>query len=78
MHQDMGQLQMYVNYYDREIKLERESPTIGVLLCSDKNDSVVKYSLPQDNKTILASKYEFYLPTEEELKKLLEERDFDD
>jgi len=76
-HHDMGQLQMYVNYYDREIKLERESPTIGVLLCSDKNDSVVKYSLPQDNETILASKYEFYLPTEEELKKLLEEKNYD-
>ncbi len=77
-HQDMGQLQMYVNYYDREIKLEHESPTIGVLLCADKNDSVVKYSLPKDNETILASKYELYLPSEEEFKKLLEERSFDD
>jgi hypothetical protein len=64
---------MYVNYYDREIKLERESPTIGVLLCADKNDAVVKYSLPQENETILASKYELYLPSEEEFKQLLEE-----
>jgi len=73
-HQDMGQLQMYVNYYDREIKLERESPTIGVLLCSDKNDAVVKYSLPKDNETILASKYELYLPTEDDFKRLLKEK----
>ena len=73
-HQDMGQLQMYVNYYDREVKLDRESPTIGVLLCADKNDAVVKYSLPKDNETILASKYQLYLPTEDEFRKLLEER----
>jgi predicted nuclease of restriction endonuclease-like (RecB) superfamily len=77
-HQDMGQLQMYVNYYDREIKLERESPTIGVLLCADKNSAVVKYSLPKENETILASQYQLYLPTEEELKKLLEEKGLDD
>jgi predicted nuclease of restriction endonuclease-like (RecB) superfamily len=77
-HQDMGQLQMYVNYYDREIKLERESPTIGVLLCADKNSAVVKYSLPKENETILASQYQLYLPTEEELKKLLEDRGLDD
>ena len=73
-HQDMGQLQMYVNYYDREVKLDRESPTIGVLLCADKNDAVVKYSLPKDNESILASKYQLYMPTEEEFRKLLEER----
>jgi hypothetical protein len=74
----MGQLQMYVNYYDREIKLERESPTIGVLLCADKNSAVVKYSLPKENETILASQYQLYLPTEEELKNLLEEKGLDD
>ena len=74
-HQDMGQLQMYVNYYDREVKIDRENPTIGVLLCADKNNAVVKYSLPKDNETILASKYQLYLPREEELKKLLEEGD---
>ena len=66
-HQDVGQLQMYVNFYDRVEKLERENPTIGVLLCADKNDTVVKYSLPKDNKTILASRYQLYLPSEQEL-----------
>lgn len=66
-HQDVGQLQMYVNYYDRVEKLPDENPTIGVLLCADKNDTVVKYTLPKDNKTILASKYQLYLPSEEEL-----------
>ena len=58
---------MYVNYYDRVEKKSFENPTIGVLLCADKNDTVVKYTLPQDNKTILASKYQLYLPTEKEL-----------
>jgi len=72
-HQDMGQLQMYVNFYDRVEKLERENPTIGVLLCADKNDAVVKYTLPKDNETILASQYQLYLPSEQEFKKLLKE-----
>lgn len=58
---------MYVNYYDRCVKLEDENPTIGILLCSDKNDTAVKMSLPEDNKTILASKYELYLPSKEQL-----------
>ncbi len=66
-HQDVGQLQMYVNYYDRVEKESFENPTIGVLLCADKNDTVVKYTLPENNKTILASKYQLYLPTEKEL-----------
>jgi len=66
-HQDMGQLQMYVNYYDRTQKLKYENNTIGILLCADKNDAVVKYSLPKKNETILASKYQLYLPTEEAL-----------
>ncbi len=66
-HQDIGQLQMYVNYYDRVEKEDFENPTIGVLLCADKNDTVVKYTLPEKNKTILASKYQLYLPTEKEL-----------
>lgn len=66
-HQDLGQLQMYVNYYDRCVKLEDENPTIGILLCSDKNDTAVRMSLPEDNKTILASKYELYLPSKERL-----------
>jgi len=66
-HQDLGQLQMYVNYYDREEKLPREKPTIGILLCADKNNAVVKYALPEDNKTILASQYKLYLPSEKQL-----------
>ena len=66
-HQDMGQLQMYVNYYDRVEKAEFEKPTIGILLCADKNNTVVKYSLPENNQTIMASKYELYLPTEKQL-----------
>lgn len=66
-HQDVGQLQMYVNYYDRIEKEAFENPTIGILLCADKNDTVVKFTLPEDNKTILASKYQLYLPTEKEL-----------
>jgi predicted nuclease of restriction endonuclease-like (RecB) superfamily len=66
-HQHLGQLQMYVNYFDRIEKLPHENPTIGILLCADKNDSVVKFTLPSDNKTILASQYQLYLPTEKQL-----------
>jgi predicted nuclease of restriction endonuclease-like (RecB) superfamily len=78
-HQDLGQLQMYVNYYNREVKLPTEKPTIGILLCADKNNALVRYALPEENKTILASKYELYLPSEHtllaELKKELEKND---
>lgn len=66
-HQDLGQLQMYVNYYDRIEKTVDENPTIGILLCTDKNDTAVRMALPEDNKTILASKYKLYLPTQEKL-----------
>lgn len=66
-HQDIGQLQMYVNYFDRVEKLKNENPTIGILLCAEKNNAVVQFSLPEDNKHIIASKYELYLPTEEQL-----------
>lgn len=66
-HQDLGQLQMYVNYYDRCVKTEDENPTIGILLCTDKNDTAVKLALPESNQTILASKYQLYLPTTEQL-----------
>ncbi|MFH7018685.1 YhcG family protein [Flavobacterium sp. FlaQc-47] len=69
-HQDIGQLQMYVNYYDRIEKNENENPTIGILLCANKNDGVVKFTLPESNKNIIASQYHLYLPTE---KQLLEE-----
>jgi predicted nuclease of restriction endonuclease-like (RecB) superfamily len=66
-HQDIGQLQMYVNYHDRFEKKEYENPTIGILLCADKNDAVVKITLPENNQTIVASKYQLYLPSEEQL-----------
>lgn len=70
-HEDIGQLQMYVNYYDRNEKAPDENPTIGILLCADKNDLLVKYTLPENNNTILASKYQLYLPTEKQLAKQL-------
>jgi predicted nuclease of restriction endonuclease-like (RecB) superfamily len=66
-HQDLGQLQMYVNYYDRVEKLPDENPTIGILLCASKNDTVVKFALPTENKTLLASEYQLYLPSEQDL-----------
>lgn len=66
-HQDIGQLQMYVNYYDRFEKKEFENATIGILLCTDKNEAVVKITLPENNQTIIASRYQLYLPTEEQL-----------
>ena len=71
-HQDLGQLQMYVNYYDRVEKTPDENPTIGILLCASKNDTVVKMSLPEDNTSILASQYQLYLPTQEQLTKEIE------
>ncbi len=72
-HQDLGQLQMYVNYFDQEIKDEHDNKTIGILLCNDKNEKVVQYTLPEDNEQIFASKYKLYLPSKEELKLELEE-----
>jgi len=66
-HQDIGQLQMYVNYYDRFEKKDFENPTIGILLCAEKNNAVVRISLPENNKTIIASEYKLYLPTEQQL-----------
>ena len=71
-HQDVGQLQMYVNYFDRIEKLPHENPSIGILLCADKNDTMVKFSLPENEKNILASKYKLYLPTEEQLLSAIE------
>ena len=66
-HQDLGQLQMYVNYYDRTEKLPEENPTIGILLCTAKNDTVVRMTLPEVSKNILASEYRLYLPSTEQL-----------
>ena len=66
-HQDIGQLQMYVNYYDRIEKLSHENPTIGILLCASKNDAVVRFTLPEGQRQIFASQYKLYLPTEQQL-----------
>lgn len=70
-HQDIGQMQMYVNYYTRELMNEGDNPPIGIILCADKSDSVVKYTLPEENNQIYASKYKLYMPTEEEFKREL-------
>lgn len=75
-HQDLGQMQMYVNYYTREMMNEGDNPPIGVVLCADKSDAVVKYTLPEDNNQIYASKYKLYMPTEEEFKKELKLDDY--
>ena len=74
-HQDIGQMQMYVNYYDRKVKLKDENPTIGIVLCKDKNNAVVEMTIPENNTQIFASKYQTVLPSKEELKRLLEEQD---
>jgi len=71
-HQDIGQMQMYVNYYDREVKSEDENKTIGIVLCQKKKKAVIEYTLPKDNKQIFASKYMTILPKKEELKRLIE------
>lgn len=74
-HQDIGQMQMYVNYYDRKVKLEEENPTIGIIVCKDKKDAVVEMTLPKDNNQIFASKYQTVLPSKEELRQLMSEKD---
>ena len=72
-HQDLGQIQMYVNYYDRFVKTGDENLTIGIVLCKDKNDTLVKITLPKKNNQIFASKYKLYLPSKKEFKKQLQE-----
>ena len=66
-HADLGQIQLYVNYFDQEIKTENDNPTIGLVLCTEKSDAMVKYTLGEKVKQIFASKYQFHLPTEAEL-----------
>lgn len=66
-HQDLGQMQMYVNYYQRELTAKDENPPLGIVLCADKNEAVVRYTLPEGNTRIFASRYKLYLPTEKEL-----------
>ncbi|MBP7611622.1 MAG: DUF1016 family protein [Paludibacter sp.] len=70
-HQDLGQMQMYVNYYDRFEKSENENPTIGIILCKDKNKSLVEITLPKNNNQIFTSKYQTVLPSKEDFQKLL-------
>ena len=72
-YQEIGQIQMYVNYYDREIKQDDENPTVGILLSTDRNETVVKYTLPENNQTIFSSLYQLHMPTEEELITAVEE-----
>lgn len=71
-HQDLGQIQMYVNYYDREMRLEGENKTIGIVLCQNKSDLLVEYTLPEDNEQIFASKYKTILPSKEDFKRVIE------
>lgn len=70
-HQDIGQMQMYVHHYDRNVRLPDENPTVGIILCKDKNDAIVEMTLPEDNKQIFASRYLTVLPSKETLKRLL-------
>ncbi len=72
-HRDLGQMQMYVNYYDRKIKNEDENKTIGIILCKDKSETIVEMTLPEENTQIFASKYQLILPSKEELKKIMED-----
>ena len=76
-HQDIGQMQMYVNYYDRKIKMEEENPTVGIIICKDKKDAIVEMTLPEDNKQIFASRYQTVLPSKEELKHLLDDKNLE-
>jgi len=77
-HQDIGQMQMYVNYYTRKLMNEGDNPPIGILLCADKSDTLVQYTLPEDNRQIYAAKYMPYMPTVEELKRELNLNDFEE
>jgi hypothetical protein len=70
-HGDLGQMQMYVHFYDREVKTNNDNPTIGLILCTDKNEAVVKYVLDDKQRQIFASRYQYELPSEEDLKKEL-------
>lgn len=76
-HQDLGQMQMYVNYYTRELMNEGDNPPIGIVLCADKSDAIVKYTLPEDNKQVFAAKYMTCIPSEEEFKRELDLRSFE-
>ena len=70
-HGDVGQMMMYVNYYDRKVKMADENPSIGILLCADKDDAIVEMTLPEKNRQIFASKYLTVLPDKEALRSLV-------
>ncbi|PBQ34896.1 hypothetical protein CNR22_12755 [Sphingobacteriaceae bacterium] len=72
-HEDIGQMQMYVNYYDRYVKTEKEKPTIGIIICKNKSDAVIEITLPKNNKTIFAKEYKLYLPSKADLVNLVNE-----
>ena len=72
-HQDLGQMQMYVHYYDRYVRLQHENKTIGIVLCRKKDDALVEITLPEDNTQIFASKYQTVMPSKEELKRIIQE-----
>jgi len=72
-HQDLGQMQMYVHYYEREMMNEGDNPPIGIVLCADKSDAIVRYTLPETETHVFASKYKLYLPSEDELLKELKQ-----
>lgn len=76
-HQDLGQMQMYVNYYTRRMMNEGDNPPIGIVLCADKSDTLIEFTLPEDNRQILAAKYLPYMPTKEELKRELNLEEFE-
>lgn len=76
-HQDIGQMQMYVNYYTRELMNDGDNPPIGILLCAEKSDTLVRFTLPENNTQIYAAKYMSYMPTAEELKRELNLNDFE-
>jgi len=71
-HQDIGQMDFYVRYYENEVKTSTDNPTIGIILCSEKNETIIKYSILEESQQLFASKYKLYLPTEEELIQELE------
>jgi YhcG PDDEXK nuclease domain/DUF1016 N-terminal domain len=72
-HKDLGQMQMYVHYFDREMRLPDENPTVGIVLCRSKSDMLVEYTLPQDNTQIFASQYALVLPSKEDFIKVLKQ-----
>ena len=76
-HQDIGQMQMYVNYYARQMMNEGDNPPIGIVLCADKSDTLAEYTLPEDKKQIFAAKYLPYMPTKDELRRELNLEEFE-